>query len=125
MAVKLRLKRMGKKHQPFYRLSAMDSRSARDGRVIEELGYYDPLAKEEAKALQLKKERIEYWLSVGAQPSDTARGLMRKVGIKLEPVKRPSKPRRAADESAEGAAKAEGEAPAEAGGESAEKPAYE
>ena len=115
MAVKLRLKRMGKKHRPFYRLNAMDARSPRDGRVIEELGFYDPLAKDENQVLQLNKERIEYWLSVGAQPSDTARGLMRKVGIDIEPVKRPTKPSKAEREAAEAAAKAEAEA--------AEKPA--
>ena len=78
--VVLRLKRMGRKHRPFYRLNAMDKRSPRDGRVIEELGWYDPVAPED-KQISLKAERIEYWLSVGAQPSDTVRSLLRKNGV--------------------------------------------
>ncbi len=81
MAVKIRLKRLGRRHRSFYRVSAMDSRSPRDGRVIEELGWYDPLAKDAAKQVSLKRERIEYWLSVGAQPSDTVRNLLTGQGI--------------------------------------------
>jgi small subunit ribosomal protein S16 len=114
MAVKLRLKRMGKAHRPFYRLNAMDSRSPRDGRVIEELGFYDPLAKDEAQVLKLNKERIEYWLSVGAQPSDTARGLFRKIGIDIAPVKRPTKPSKAELEAARATEAEAAEKPAEA-----------
>ena len=60
----------------------MDSRSPRDGRVIEELGWYDPNAKNPEEEVSLKRERIEYWLSVGAQPSDTVRDLLKKkLGI--------------------------------------------
>ena len=81
MAVKLRLKRFGRRHRSFYRLSAMDSRQPRDGRVIEELGWYDPEAKDPNKQAALKRERIEYWLSVGAQPSDTVRRLLKREGI--------------------------------------------
>jgi small subunit ribosomal protein S16 len=81
VAVKLRLKRMGRRHRAFYRLGAVDSRSPRDGRVIEELGFYDPLEKDQAKQLRLNNERIEYWLSQGAQPSDTVRSLLRRAGI--------------------------------------------
>ena len=81
MAVKIRLKRLGRRHRSFFRVSAMDSRSPRDGRVIEELGWYDPLAKDDAKQVSLKRERIEYWLSVGAQPSETVRNLLTKQGI--------------------------------------------
>ena len=81
MAVKIRLKRLGRRHRSFFRVSAMDSRSPRDGRVIEELGWYDPLAKDAAKQVSLKRERIEYWLSVGAQPSDTVRNLLIGQGI--------------------------------------------
>ena len=123
MAVRLRLKRMGKKHRPFFRLNAMDARSPRDGSVIEELGFYDPMAKDEDRRLSLKKERIEYWLSVGAKPTDTARGLMRQIGIDIEPVKRPTKPSKAEREAAEAAAKAEAEAAekAKAEAEAAEK----
>lgn len=76
--VRLRLKRMGRRHRPFYRLAAVDSRKARDSRVIEELGHYDPLQKDEAKQVLLNNERVSYWLSVGAQPSDTVRGLIKR-----------------------------------------------
>lgn len=63
----------------------MDSRNRRNGRVIEELGFYDPLIKDEEKALQVDKERAEYWLSVGAQPTDTVRALLRKGGVDVKP----------------------------------------
>jgi small subunit ribosomal protein S16 len=59
----------------------MDSRTPRDGRAIEELGYYDPLTRDPEKQMALKRERIEYWLSVGAQPSKTVRDLLKKNGI--------------------------------------------
>jgi len=78
--VVLRLKRLGRTHRPFYRLNAMDQRSPRDGRVIEDLGWFDPVAPED-KQLNLKAERIDYWLSVGAQPSDTVKGLLRRINI--------------------------------------------
>ncbi len=76
--VKIRMKRMGRRHRPFYRINAMDTRSPRDGRVIEELGYYDPLVKEESKQIKLKADRIRYWLSQGAQTSDTVSDILRK-----------------------------------------------
>ena len=85
--VVLRLKRMGRTHKPFYRLNAMDKRSPRDGMVIEELGWYDPVAPED-KQLCLKTERIDYWLSVGAQPSETAKSLLRRAGIEPKPGKK-------------------------------------
>ncbi len=81
MAVRLRLKRFGRRHRSFYRVNAMDSRAPRDGRVIEELGWYDPEAKEPDKQLSLNRERIEYWLSVGAQPSETVAQLLKRGGI--------------------------------------------
>ena len=81
MAVKLRLKRLGRRHRSFFRLSAIDSRSPRDGRVIEQLGWYDPNAKEPEKQASLNRERIEYWLREGAQPSGTVRDLLRRHGI--------------------------------------------
>jgi small subunit ribosomal protein S16 len=59
----------------------MDSRSPRDGRVIEELGWYDPNAKEADKQVVLKRERVEYWLGVGAQPTETVRSLLKRQGI--------------------------------------------
>ena len=84
MAVKLRLKRTGRRHLPCYRLNAIDSRAPRDGKVIEELGLYDPLQKEPENQISLKRERIEYWLSVGAQPSETVANLLEKAGIAVE-----------------------------------------
>ena len=84
MAVKLRLKRTGRRHLPCYRLNAIDSRAPRDGRVIEELGLYDPLQKEPDKQISIKRERIEYSLSDGAQPSKTVAGLLEKAGIAVQ-----------------------------------------
>ena len=79
MAVRLRLKRMGRRHRPFYRVAAMDARRQRDGRVIEELGYYDPMTSDQTKQIHLDQERVDYWLSVGAQPSDTVRRLIERT----------------------------------------------
>ncbi len=80
MAVRIRLKRLGRRHRPFYRVCAMDARSPRDGRVIEELGFYDPMVAEVDARAVLKGERVDYWLSVGAQPSDNVRVLIKKYG---------------------------------------------
>lgn len=85
--VVLRLKRLGRTHRPFYRLNAMDQRSPRDGRVIEDLGWFDPVAAED-KQLNLKADRIDYWLSVGAQPSETVKGLLRRIGVEPKPGKK-------------------------------------
>lgn len=79
MAVKLRLKRMGAKKAPYYRIVAADSRSPRDGRFIEQLGTYDP-TKEPAQ-VSLKEEEILKWLNDGAQPTDTVRNILSKAGI--------------------------------------------
>lgn len=65
----------------------MDSRNKRDGRVIEELGFYDPLTKDAEQALKVNKERAEYWLSVGALPTDTVRALLRRGGVTVKPHK--------------------------------------
>jgi small subunit ribosomal protein S16 len=81
MAVKLRLKRVGRRHRPFFRLAAMEARNPRDGRVLEELGFYDPANKELAQQVRLNVERIRYWLSAGAVPSETVRSLLKKNGI--------------------------------------------
>jgi small subunit ribosomal protein S16 len=81
MAVKLRLKRLGRTHQSFFRLNAIDSRNQRDGRVLEELGLYDPHAKTPEAEFRLNDERIKYWLSVGAQPTDTVANILKKHGI--------------------------------------------
>ncbi len=81
MAVRIRLKRVGRRHCPSYRLAAVDRRRARDSKVIEELGHYNPTVPGDDQQVVLKRERIEYWLSVGAQPSDTVRQLLKKAGI--------------------------------------------
>jgi small subunit ribosomal protein S16 len=81
VAVWLRLKRMGRRLQSFYRISAMDTRRPRDGRVIEHLGWYDPQAKTVEKQLSIQRERVEHWLKVGAQPSETVRQILKRQGI--------------------------------------------
>src|SRR4051812_7090848 len=78
MAVKLRLKRMGRTNAAFYRLNAIDSRSPRDGRVIEELGYYNPREKEQAKQFVAKLDRCKDWLDKGAVPSETVSTLLKR-----------------------------------------------
>ena len=80
MAVRIRMKKMGRKHRPFFRICAVDRRAPRDGKVIEELGYYDPSVKETDARAVLKSERIDYWLSVGAQPSHRCATLIKKYG---------------------------------------------
>ncbi len=72
---------MGRRHKPFFRLNAIDTRSPRDGKIIEKLGHYDPIEKNTEKQLVLNKERIEYWLGVGAVPSETVAELIAKIGI--------------------------------------------
>ena len=75
--VKIRLRRMGAKKAPYYRIVVADSRSPRDGRFIEELGTYYPMA--EGEKIKVNMERAKYWISNGAQPTDTVRGLLKKV----------------------------------------------
>lgn len=81
MAVKIRLKRMGRRHRACFRLAATDSRAPRDGAVIEELGVYDPANKSPERQVQLRTERLAYWLKVGAVPSDTVRRLLLRAGL--------------------------------------------
>ena len=78
MAVKIRLKRMGKIRQPYYRVVVVDSRKKRDGRVIEEIGKYHP--KEEPSFIEVVSDRAQYWLGVGAQPSDAVAALLKVTG---------------------------------------------
>ncbi len=75
--VKIRLRRMGAKKAPFYRVVVADSRKARDGRFIEEIGTYDPLT--EPATIDIDMERANYWISHGAQPTDTVRGLLKRA----------------------------------------------
>lgn len=70
------MQRTGRTHKPFYRISAIDQRTRRDGRVIEQLGWYDPTAKDESKQLKLSEDRVKYWIGVGAQPSGTVRDIL-------------------------------------------------
>jgi small subunit ribosomal protein S16 len=101
MSVKIRLRRDGAKKRPFYHVVAADERRARNGRFIEELGYYNPIVAADAEPiLVLKEERVRYWLSVGAQPSDTAAALLKKQGI-LERRTAASKSAKAAAPAAE------------------------
>lgn len=79
MAVKLRLKRMGAKQRPFYRIVAADSRSPRDGRFIETIGTYDPIKGEDN--VKIDEEKAIKWLSNGAQPTDTVKNLLSQKGI--------------------------------------------
>lgn len=87
MAVRLRLKRTGRRHRACFRLGVFDGRTARDGRAIEELGIYDPGSKDPARQLVLEKERIEHWLKAGALPSQTVGELLKRGGIALKPAK--------------------------------------
>lgn len=82
MAVRIRLKRMGAKKRPFYRIVVADSRSPRDGRFIEEIGYYNPTT--QPVTLNVDQEKAAYWLRTGAQPSDTVKALFQKAGVNKE-----------------------------------------
>ena len=79
MSVKIRPKRMGMKKKPFYRVVVADVNSPRDGRFIEEIGYYNPMTA--PAEVNVNGERAKYWLGVGAQPTDTVRTLLKKTGV--------------------------------------------
>lgn len=79
MAVRIRLKRIGAKKAPFYRVVVADSRSPRDGRFIEEIGYYNPTT--DPSEIKIDAEKAQKWLKTGAQPSDTVKNLFKKAGI--------------------------------------------
>lgn len=82
MAVKLRLRRMGKKKQPIYKVVAADARAPRDGKFLESIGIYNPLT--DPHTVEIKEDRALYWLSVGAQPTDTVKSLLSQKGIILK-----------------------------------------
>ena len=116
MAVRLRLKRFGRKHHPTYRLNAIDRRKAASGKVLEELGSYDPMNIDPEKQVSFNRERIEYWLGVGATPSETVQNLLAKNGFAVKPVVRVTKPKKEApkpEESSDGGEAEAAEAPAE------------
>jgi small subunit ribosomal protein S16 len=100
---------MGRKNHSFFRLSAIDSRSPRDGRVIEELGFYDPHLKDQTKQFVAKMDRCKYWLDTGAVPSETVSSLLKKSGLEHKQLRLPRP----------GKAKAAAAAPAEAKKEAA------
>lgn len=79
MAVKIRLRRMGAKKAPFYRVIVADSRSPRDGKFIEELGYYNPIV--EPADIKIDAEKAKQWMKDGAQPSETVKRIFKKAGI--------------------------------------------
>lgn len=140
--VRIRLQRLGRRHRPFFRLNAVDQRAKLDGSVIEELGWYNPVARSGEKEYSLNEDRIRHWLSVGAQPTDTVKDILvkhgmydadtRKAELQLrfgEKMKRVEAERKAAEEAArieaEEKAKAEAEAKAKAEAEAKEKAAAE
>ena len=84
MAVRIRMKKMGRKHRPYYRIVAIDARQPRDGRIIEELGSYDTSVKNTDERVTLVASRIKYWLSVGAQPSEHVSAFLKKYMAKWE-----------------------------------------
>lgn len=79
--VRLRMKSFGRRHRPFFRICAMDARTPRDGRAIEELGWYDPMVKNPEAREWLDVSRIRYWLSVGAQPSEKVAAILKRHGV--------------------------------------------
>jgi len=140
MAVKLRMARMGRRHRPFFRINVVESHTPRDGKVLEKLGHYDPIEKDEDKQVVLDVERAKYWLDKGAIPSDAVSEILLRHGIKHKYAeekaarrararaiaKAKGKPftkaeRIALEKAAEAAAKAEAEAKAKAEAEEQNK----
>jgi small subunit ribosomal protein S16 len=78
------MKKMGRKHRPYFRIVAIDARQPRDGRVIEELGSYDPMVRDTDERVRFKPDRVKYWLSVGARPSEHVAVFIRKYMKKFE-----------------------------------------
>lgn len=79
MAVRIRMKKIGRKHRPFYRICVMDSRVHREGKAIEEVGFYDTSVPDKSKRVTIKLDRVDYWISVGASMSDRVATLVKKV----------------------------------------------
>ena len=126
MTVRIRMKKLGRKHRPFFRICVMDQRSPRNGKAIEEVGTYDPMVREKSQRVTLDMDRVDHWISVGAQPSEKVAVLINKVkqgnwGTVKEPPpmtapKIPQEPvaEEASAEDAGGEEAAAEEAPAEA-----------
>ena len=114
MAVRIRMKKIGRKHRPFYRICVMDSRVHREGMAIEEVGWYDTSVADKSKRVSVKLDRVEYWLSVGASMSDRVATLVKKVKTNRFGVAAAPPPMLAPKVPAPPAPpEAEGEAPAE------------
>jgi small subunit ribosomal protein S16 len=117
MAVRIRMKRLGRKHRPFYRICVMDARVPRDGKAIEEVGTYDPMVRDKSERVNLNMERVEHWLSVGAQPSEKVAVLIRKVKAnkwgEAKPLPPMQKPQEKKSPEPEGGEEGGEEAPAE------------
>ena len=97
MAVRIRLKKMGRRHRPYFRICAMDSRTPRDGKAIEELGTYDPMIRDTDKRCTMKADRVDYWLGVGALPTEKVKILIDKYkgkvpDLRIEKAKVPEIP---------------------------------
>jgi small subunit ribosomal protein S16 len=84
VAVRIRMKMLGRKHRPYFRIVAIDHRQPRNGRIIEELGSYDPMIRNTDDRVKLKPDRIKYWMSVGAKPSERVATLLKKYMKKFE-----------------------------------------
>ncbi|MDG2148934.1 MAG: 30S ribosomal protein S16 [Planctomycetota bacterium] len=84
MAVRIRLKRTGRRNRPFYRICVFDSRTRRDGKPIEELGSYDPRGDDWTQKVKLKRARAHHWLTVGALPSETVGSILRRFGVRKD-----------------------------------------
>lgn len=95
--VRIRMQRLGRTHRPFYRIAAAEKRVKRDGKVLENLGWYNPIEKDPEKQLKLESERIKYWLSVGAQPSDTVMDILGKQDLLTPKLKEKWEAKREAD----------------------------
>ena len=100
MAVRIRLKRIGRRNRPCYRIAAIDSRKPRGGREIEIIGTYDPLAPKEEDQIKVVKERAEYWLKVGAKPSFTVLSFFQRADVTLPPRTRRKRRRKKTREEA-------------------------
>ena len=111
--VRIRLKRMGRTHRPFYRISVMDAHTKRDGKTIEDIGHYDPMVQDKSQRVTLNMERLDYWLGVGAQPTEKVAVLIKKVKKNdwgavnaPPPAQAPKQPEPPKEEAAEVAAEA-------------------
>ncbi|RMH14577.1 MAG: 30S ribosomal protein S16 [Planctomycetota bacterium] len=102
--VRLRLQRFGRTHRPFYRICAINQRNRRDGKVIENLGWFNPIEKDEAKQIEINAERVKHWLSVGAQPTETVEDILGKLDL-LPPKRKATWEKRRADDRARVTAK--------------------